>query len=397
MITQRTTSTPTTIPHTAPAGLGSAVRGLAAEPLNWLLPAFPIALGAHYAGGGDVWTFVLSGLAIVPLAGLLGRATENLAETAGAAVGGLLNATFGNAAELIIGLMLLARGPTTFSLVKASITGAIIGNVLLVLGLAILAGGFVHRRQFFNRTYAVMGSTLLALASIGLIVPTLTLYRFQATGLPAKGHQTVQALSGQIAAILILIYGASLVFALRTHRHVSGVPDEDLPTTGDERQPEWSPTTSVVLLAAATAGVAWMSDLLAGSVESAGRSAGLNPVFMGAVVVAIVGNAAEHSTAVLMAVRNKMDLAFHIAVGSATQIALLVAPVLVFASLLMGHSPSLTLHFSLLETVTVLMSVGVLALVSQDGETNWMEGLMLVGVYIILGLAFYHLPEMPGL
>ncbi|NUQ62487.1 MAG: calcium/proton exchanger [Pirellulales bacterium] len=381
-------------PNHPPAGLAAALRGLVQTPLYWLLAALPVAIILEWVHAGDLWTFVVSGLAIIPLAGLMGRATENLAETLGAGIGGLLNATFGNAAELIIALIALSKGPAMYPLVKASITGSIVGNILLVLGLSILLGGLKHRRQVFNRTAAGMGATLLALATIGLIVPTLYYYLFRAgSRLSPEELHNIEYLSEEIALILAVIYVLSLVFSLRTHRHLFSGSEEELQTTGEHHQPEWSRKTSLIILLAATAGVAWMSELLVGSVEHAGESLGMTPVFVGVIVVAVIGNAAEHSTAVLMAMKDKMDLAVHIAVGSGLQIALFVAPVLVFASMFMGHAQPLDLHFTVLETITIVLSVGVLALVSQDGESHWMEGVMLLGVYVIVALAFYHLPQ----
>lgn len=394
--TQSPSPGPTSRPHASPtpAGLLAALWGLVKEPFTWLLASVPVPLILEHYHVSEIWIFIFSGLAIIPLAGLMGRATENLAETMGAGLGGLLNATFGNAAELIIALMALSRGPAMYPLVKASLTGSIIGNVLLVLGLSMLAGGLFHPRQVFNRTAASMGATLLALASIGLVVPTLYYHVFR-TGVvlnPEETH-TLELLSEEIAGILAAIYLLNLVFSLWTHRHLFAGPEEDLPTTGEHRQPEWSRTTSFLILLLATAGVAWMSEFLVSTVEHAGQQLGLSQVFIGVIVVAVIGNAAEHSTAVLVAMKNKMDLALHIAIGSGIQIALFVAPALVFASVLMGHAQPLDLHFSLMELITVLLAVGVLALVCQDGETHWMEGVLLLGVYVILALAFYHLPE----
>ncbi len=383
---------PKTQPAHKPAYFAGACRDICKSPLYWLLPALPLAVGLKLAEVDGLWVFIVSGLAIVPLAGLMGRATENLAETLGAGVGGLLNATFGNAAELIIALIALSKGPEMYPLVKASITGSIIGNILLVLGLAILLGGLKYPRQVFDRTAAGMGATLLALASIGLIMPTLYYYLFQA-GAGAESSQNVKFLSVEIAAILIVIYVLSLVFTLRTHQHLFAGPQVHSPAAGEHHGPEWSRRASFFVLLLATAGIAWMSELLVGSVERATEALGMNSVFVGVIVIAVIGNAAEHSSAVIVAVKNKMDLTFHIAVGSGIQIALLVAPVLVFASMLMGHAQPMDLHFSLLEMVSVLLAVGVLALVSQDGESHWMEGVMLLGVYLIMALAFYHLPE----
>lgn len=384
-------------PIESSSGSGGALRRLAREPLYWLLLAAPVAIGLEIFHVGPAWIFLASGLAVIPLAGLMGRATENLAETLGAGVGGLLNATFGNAAELIIALLILWRGPEMYPLVKATITGSIIGNILLVLGVAFLLGGLSYPKQVFNRTAAGMGATLLALACIGLIMPTVYYYLFRAeTAISPAELENVEFLSEEIAVILALVYVLSLVFSLWTHQHLFAGPEEDLPTTGAHRQPEWRRSVSMIVLLLSTVGVAGMAHLLVGSVEHAGRALGMNQVFLGVIVVAIVGNAAEHSTAVLVAMKNKVDLAVHIAVGSSIQIALFVAPILVFASMLMGHERPLDLHFTPLELIAVILTVGVLALVCQDGESHWMEGAMLVAVYVILALAFYHLPDSVG-
>lgn len=365
------------------------------EPLYLLLVAMPIALVVKWTHVGDLWLFIVSGLAIIPLAGLMGRATENLAETVGSGLGGLLNATFGNAAELIIALMVLRKGPEMFPLVKASITGSIIGNILLVLGLSILLGGFKHRVQKFNKTAASAGTAMLALAVTGLLVPTMFFYVFRADRALVSPAETknISNLSIEIAVVLAVVYVLSLIFSLRTHKHLFAGDEATLPTTGENHNPEWGRKTSLIVLTLSTAGVALMSEFLVGAIEEAGKSLGLSEVFLGVIVVAIVGNAAEHSTAILVAMKNKMDLAVNIAVGSSMQIALFVAPVLVFASLLMGHSQVLDLHFTLMETLTVVLSVAVLALIVQDGESHWMEGVLLLAVYIIFGLAFYHLPD----
>lgn len=360
-------------------------KQLAGQPLYWLLAALPAALALEIFHAKPLWIFIVSGLAIVPLAGLMGRATENLSETMGAGIGGLLNATFGNAAELIIALMALRQGPKMYPLVKASITGSIIGNVLLVLGLSLIAGGYFYNRQTFNRTAASMGATLLALATIGLVIPS---FYFYLAPLP-----TVEFLSEEIALILAVVYVLSLIFTLVTHRNLFSDEDEAHPGIDHKHPPEWSRTVSIVVLLISTAGVAWMSELLVGSVEEARESLGLSGVFVGVIVVAVVGNAAEHSTAVLMAMKNKMDLAVNIAVGSGIQIALLVAPVLVFSSMLMGHEHPLDLHFTPMEVIAVVIGIVAMTLVSVDGESHWMEGVMLLAVYAILALAFYHLPE----
>jgi Ca2+:H+ antiporter len=374
-----------------PGGLGAVLRGLAGDPLSWLLLALPLAVVLDFTRCGPLAVFFASALATVPLAGLMGRATESLAAALGPGVGGLLNASFGNAAELILALFALARGPELYPLVKASLTGSILGNVLLVLGTSVLAGGLFYHKQQFNRTAAGTGATLLALAAVGLLMPALCYHALRAR---LGGGETLRiaSLSEEIAAVLAGIYVLSLAFTLVTHRdlfrgELAGA------AAAAHRPPEWHWTAALTVLLAATAGIAWMSALLVGTVEQARAALGMNQVFVGVVVVAVIGNAAEHSTAVWMAVKDRMDAAVQIAVGSGTQVALFVAPVLVFASLLMGHPQPLDLHFTVLETVTVVIAVVVLALVCQDGETHWLEGAMMLGVYVIIALAFYNLPD----
>ena len=360
------------------------MRIFAAEHLlNWLLIFVPIAIVLELTHAGAVFIFAASCLAIVPLAGLMGKATEHLAERMGEGVGGLLNATFGNAAELIIATMALKRGLT--DVVKASITGSIIGNVLLVFGLSALCGGLRYPAQRFNQTAASLGATMLALSVIGLLVPAL--FHQVAQGRPNAGEQE---LSLEIAIILMLTYALSLVFTLKTHKHLyagghGAGADRALGTHG------WSKGRSVTLLLVATAFVALMSEFLVGAVQETARSFGMTEVFVGVVLVAIIGNAAEHSTAVLMAIKNKMDIAINIAVGSSIQIALFVAPLLVFLSYVIGPQP-MDLLFTNFEVLAIALAVGIIALISQDGESNWMEGVQLLAVYSILGIAFYFLP-----
>ena len=374
-----------------PEGIGRASLELAAQPLTWLLVAMPAALASQLWHADDVWVFLLSAIAVVPLAGMMGRATEHLANAMGPGIGGLLNATFGNAAELIIGLLIVSRGPAMYPLVKASITGSIIGNVLLVLGMATLFGGARHRVQHFNRTAAAMGSTLLALASIGLIMPSMSYYLFRAgSGVDARELGRVESLSDEIAVILAVVYVLYLAFSLWTHRELFGSGSD--PADTREERPRWTRSAAVVVLLTATVGVAVMGEMLVGALERAGQGLGLNQVFLGVVVVATVGNAAEHSTAVAMALKDRMELAVQIAIGSSLQIALFVAPMLVFASIAMRTARPLDLHFTPLELIAVTLAVGILALVAQDGETNWMEGALLIAVYAIIGLAFYNLP-----
>jgi Ca2+:H+ antiporter len=352
------------------------------DPLSLLLVFVPVSIGLELGHADPVWIFAASAAAIIPLAGLMGKATEHLAEQLGAGLGGLLNASFGNAAELIIALMALREG--LYDVVKASITGSIIGNVLLVLGLSVLIGGLKFERQRFNRTAAGLGATLLTLSAIGLVVPAI-FHLIVGTNQAARE----QELSLEIAVVLFITYLLSLIFTLRTHKHLYvGEPthagDEALGVVG------WSKTKSVVVLLMATALVALMSEFLVGAVEHTAEAFGMTEVFVGVILVAIIGNAAEHSTAVLMAAKNQMDLAINIAIGSSIQIALFVAPALVFVSYLFGRP--MDLLFTTFEVVSVALTVGIVSLIAMDGESNWMEGVQLLAVYVILGIAFYFLP-----
>ncbi len=351
--------------------------------LNLLLVFAPIALVLELTHANPIAIFLTSAIAIIPLAGWMGRATEHLAEKLGQGVGGLLNATFGNAAELIIALMALRKG--LFEVVKASITGSIIGNVLLVLGLSVLVGGLKYPKQVFNKTAAMLGSTMLALSAIALLMPAV--FHLLVVNKPNVREQD---LSLEIAVVLMITYVLSLIFTLKTHSHLytGGVDEKEeeeaIGTHG------WSMGRSIGILLLATALVAVMSEFLVGAVEEASKSLGLTEVFVGVILVAIIGNAAEHSTAVLMAMKNKMDLALNIAIGSSMQIALFVAPVLVFVSYTFGRP--MNLLFTPLEVVAIAVSVLIVALIAQDGESNWMEGVLLLALYTILGLTFYFLP-----
>jgi Ca2+:H+ antiporter len=358
--------------------------------LRLLLVFVPLAFVAERLHWGAVAVFVFACLAIVPLAGLMGEATENLAARLGAGIGGLLNATFGNAAELIIALVALHRG--LYDVVKASLTGSIIGNILLVLGLSLLAGGLRRERQAFDRSAAAVGSTLLALAAIGLVIPAM--HHWVVDAEVAGGRLTMarevaleRGLSLEISIVLFAVYLLSLLFSLRTHRHLYAGQQH----AGAHEAPQAPVGRAVVLLVLATAAVAWMSELLVGAVEEASHTLGLTEVFVGVIVVAIIGNAAEHSTAVLVAMKDKMDLAMNIAIGSSIQIALFVAPLLVFVSHAMPHGP-MDLRFTPFEVLAVGIAVFVVNLVAQDGESNWLEGAMLLAVYAVLGLAFFFLP-----
>jgi Ca2+:H+ antiporter len=351
--------------------------------LDALLVFLPVALVLkHITHADSIYVFAASALAIVPLAGLMGKATEVLAERLGEGLGGLLNATFGNAAELIIAVLALRAG--LYDLVKASITGSIIGNILFVFGLSVVVGGHKYPIQSFNRTAASLGSTMLFLSAISLVVPAVFAQVAQGDVRTAE-----RELSLEISIVLIICYILSLAFTLRTHKHLyvgdSGKYGED--ALGTHGWPVWKSTT---VLVGASALVALMSELLVGAAEEAAVNLGMYEIFLGVILVAIIGNAAEHSTAVLMARKNKMDIAINIAVGSSIQIALFVAPVLVFLSYWIGPVP-MDLLFTNLEVVAVVLAAGVMALICQDGETNWMEGVQLLAVYIILGMAFFFI------
>src|ERR1044072_498808 len=372
--------------------------------LDWLLVFVPVAIVLRFVPSLENPTvlFVVSCLAIIPLAGWMGRATEHLAEHLGQGVGGLLNATFGNAAELIIALFALSKGLT--GVVKGSITGSIIGNILLVLGLSFITGGIKFRKQEFNRVAAGVSATALTLAAIALIIPTV--FHQTAAAVPvAQGGWTPakeQGLSLAIAVVLFLTYALTLVFSLITHRELFGANEandvaceagEDLTRMEVEEgaHAPWSVGKSVGVLLGATAFVALISEFLVGAIESARESMGLTEVFVGVIVVAIIGNAAEHSSPILMALRNKMDISIGIAVGSSLQIALFVAPLLIFASYLFGRP--MDLEFTVPEVVAVVASVIIVEQISSDGESNWIEGLQLLSVYAVLAVLFYFLPD----
>ncbi len=355
-----------------------------APSLNWFLIFVPIAIGMKlFTPNQSTPIFIFACISIVPLSGWLGKATEHLVERTGDGIGGLLNATFGNAAELIIALAALRSG--LHDVVKASITGSIIGNILLVMGASFLAGGIKFKSQRFNAAGARTQTTMLTLASIGLIVPAMFHYL-------AGGHAERKEadLSVEISIVLLLTYGLSLLFSLRTHKQLFlGEPNEVREVQEDNTKP-WSTSQSMFVLAAATFMIAWMSEILVGSVEAAAHTFGMTSIFVGVIVVAIIGNAAEHSTAIMVAVKNRMDLSLGIAIGSSIQVALFVAPVLVFASYFIGAQP-MNLVFTPIEVLAIGLSVLIIEQVASDGESNWLEGVQLLSVYIIFALVFYFL------
>jgi Ca2+:H+ antiporter len=351
-----------------------------------LLGVAPVSIAIElFAPDRHIAIFLASVVAILPLAAYMGRATETLAEHLGGGIGGLLNATFGNAAELIIGGLALRAGLT--DLVKASLTGSIIGNVLLVFGAAALVGGVRHRVQRFNRTAAGLGTTMLLLSTIGLVIPAV--FHRLSRGVP---NVPELELDTEIAVVLFVTYCASLVFTLKTHRDLYGPQGHaDEGSQGQRVERSHRIWRAAWTLLAATVGVAVMSELLVGTAAEAAQSLGMSELFVGVVVVALVGNAAEHYSAVVMAANDQMDAAIAIAIGSSTQIALFVAPALVFLSYAIAPAP-MNLLFTTFEIVAIALSVLSIAFIAHDGETHWMEGVQLLAVYIILALGFYFLP-----
>jgi Ca2+:H+ antiporter len=364
--------------------------------INVLLVFLPLALAARYLGWSASLQFIFAAVGIIPLAGLIGEGTEHLAEKTGPRVGGLLNATLGNAAELIITIFAIREG--LLELVKASITGSILGNLLLVLGASIFLGGLRHGRQSFQRPRASVNATMLILAVIALVIPSIfsaTIERGNNGGAEAamllvqsqpQVDPDVEALSLGVAAVMILIYALGIVytFRARTDSPLSR-PAAHAPQTAG-----WSVTRSLVVLLLATGAIAWLSEILVGAVEPVLEHLGWTEFFLGVIIVPLVGNVAEHLVGVQVAMKNQMDLSMEISVGSSLQIALFVAPALVFVSLAMGNP--LTLVFNQFELLALFSASLIAVLVALDGESNWLEGAQLLVVYIIVALAFFFLP-----
>jgi Ca2+:H+ antiporter len=340
--------------------------------IDWLLFLVPLAIVFEVAGGPDLAIFLTSAAAIVPLAGLIGRSTEQLALHVGPRLGGLINATFGNVTELIIAIFLIVED--RIEIVKASLTGSILGNLLLVLGVSFLVGGLKHEEQEYNARAASVHATSLVLAVTGLLMPAL---------FALGAHRSLierEVVSGTVAAVLIALYIAALAFTLITHEHLFRTPEAS-------EEPTWSRRKAIGALLVATAFVALMSEFLVGSLDPAISSLGLSEGFVGLIVIPIIGNAAEHSSAVMFALRNKVDVTLEIAIGSSTQIALFVAPALVFISLLVGHP--MTFVFTTFEVAAVAISTVLVFMISVDGRSNWLEGAQLVGAYGIMAISFY--------
>lgn len=356
-----------------------------------LLVFIPISIAAHFLEWGETIVFLTAALAIVPLAAFMGTATEEIAVVLGPNLGGLLNATFGNATELILAFIALKKG--LIDVVKATITGSIIGNLLLVMGFAMLLGGLRYKEQTFQPVAARLNASSMNLAVIAILLPTAVQYT--SSGI---GEITLQQLSVAVAIVLILVYGLTLLFSMKTHSYLYdvGVAEledgsiEDTPETLKEKKAEINLGLWIGVLIAVTVGVAIESELLMESLEKATSQLGLTALFTGVIFLPIIGNAAEHATAVTVAMKDKMDLSMSVAVGSSMQIALFVAPVLVIAGWAIGQP--MDLDFNPFELVAVAVAVLTANSISSDGSSNWLEGTLLLATYAVLGLAFYFHP-----
>lgn len=344
--------------------------------LKYLLIFIPISIIGEFMHLPPTVMFVLAALSIIPLAGLMGEATEEISFYTGPKIGGFLNATFGNATELIISFFALKAG--LFDVVKASIAGSVIGNILLVLGASMLFGGLKHKNQTFNKKVIEISSSMLLFAVIGLCIPAI----FTHTIDPKLLNTRYEGLSIVVAIIMFAIYILSLVFSFFTHKDIYSIEHEE------EGSAKWSLKKSIIILAIATILIAIESEFLVSGVDSITATLGLSEFFVGIILIPIIGNAAEHSTAIVMAMKNKMDVSVEIAVGSSLQIILFVAPVLIFLSLL--FTP-MSIVFNQFELVSLIVSVLIVNRVASDGESNWLEGVQLLSVYLIIAAGFFIL------
>jgi Ca2+:H+ antiporter len=350
-----------------------------------LLLFIPISVAAHFLEWGELMVFITAGLAILPLAAWMGTATEEIAVVVGPSLGGLLNATFGNATELIIALVALNAG--LIDVVKASITGSIISNLLLVMGFSMLLGGLRYKEQTFQPIVARVNAASMNLAVIAILMPTAMNYTSQGIN-----EQTLQNLSIAVAVVLILVYALTLLFSMKTHSYLYDVGVAEIEETAHAKP---NMTLWIGVLLVCTVLVALESEMLVDSLEVATSQLGLTALFTGVILVPIVGNAAEHATAVTVAMKDKMDLSLSVAVGSSMQIALFVAPVLVIAGRILGQP--MDLDFKPFELVAVVVSVLIANSISSDGKSNWLEGTLLLAAYTVLGFAFYFHPVMESM
>ena len=356
-----------------------------------------MAIVLEYIHAEQLILFVVAAIGLIPLAKLIGDSTEHLASHYGATLGSLLNVTFGNAAEIIIAIVAINAG--LLELVKASITGAILGNILLIFGLSIMTSGFKFKEQFFNKENVGMQASMLFLAVIGLTIPTI----LASTVLNAEDELNqikIQFLSDALAFLLLAVYVAGLIFTFFTHKHLFtsrlvNQDDNGIAIKGKNLQQleihkEWSKKKSFLLLGLSMAGVIIISEILVGSIEVVTAEFGFGELFVGAIIIGIVGNAAEHSSAIFLARKGKMDLSIGIAAGSGTQIALFVVPILVISGILLNRPFNLV--FTVFEIASILLAAIVLNLIAHDGKSNWFEGVMLIAVYLIIAIGFFFIP-----
>jgi len=353
--------------------------------IYFLLVFVPIAVGLDLVHADHLILFAMAVMGLIPLAKLIGDSTEHLATHYGATLGSLLNVTFGNAAEIIICVVAINAG--LLELVKASITGSILGNIMLIFGLSLIAGGVRHKEQLFNRENAGLQSSLIFLAIIGLAIPTI-LSTTVLKPIDFENQLKLQILSDVLAIVLICVYVAGILFTFFTHKHLFVTPsgaDEVL----EQNHDRWSKRKSFLILGASMLGVVAVSEILVGSVEETSKQFGFGELFVGAIIVGIVGNAAEHSSAILLARKGKIDLSIGIAAGSGTQIALFVVPILVMVGIVLGQP--FTLEFTLYELATLFLAAIIMNLIAHDGKSNWFEGIMLTAVYVIIAIGFYFI------
>jgi Ca2+:H+ antiporter len=353
--------------------------------IYFLLVFAPIAVVLNLVGADHLILFAMAIIGLIPLAKLIGDSTEHLATHYGATLGSLLNVTFGNAAEIIISVVAINAG--LIELVKASITGSILGNIMLIFGLSLIAGGVKHKEQIFNRENAGLQSSLIFLAIIGLAIPTI-LSTTVLKPIDLESQLKLQILSDVLAIVLICVYVAGILFTFFTHKHLFVAPagtEEVL----EHNHNRWSKRKSFLILGASMVGVVAVSEILVGSVEETSKQFGFGELFVGAIIVGIVGNAAEHSSAILLARKGKIDLSIGIAAGSGTQIALFVVPILVMVGIILGQP--FTLEFTLYELATLFLAAIIMNLIAHDGKSNWFEGIMLTAVYLIIAIGFYFI------
>jgi Ca2+:H+ antiporter len=374
---------------------------LSKSSLIYLLLIFtPIAIALEFIHADHIVIFVISSIALIPLAKLIGDSTEHLSLHYGTTLGSLLNVTFGNAAEIIIAIVAINAG--LIDLVKASITGAILGNILLIFGLSILAGGFRYKEQYFSQENIGLQSSMLFLAIIGLAVPTILVNTLNVEGTNAsiENQLNVQIVSDILAFLLLAVYVAGIIFTFFTHKHLFSTQShfnnkKDQKEEGNVQEEEHSSTISrskkksFLFLGLSMAGVIAVSEILVGSVEVTAKQFGFGELFVGAIIIGIVGNAAEHSSAIALARKGKIELSIGIAAGSGTQIALFVVPILVIAGIVMNQQFSLV--FTLFELVTIFLAAIILNLIARDGKSNWFEGILLTFVYVIIAIGFFFI------